>query len=926
MAALSSHKRVFASLMLSAFLSPLSAAELVNLDEQGSGFIATYEHLVVSADAPRGSVEAWRFNVDNVGDASLTNAWMIGYNGGVSFSDMGNWFEITNQGSGFKPDTDVGSTLKFVLQGQGDAFNAADFAIEFENLDPVGNGSFITGYIGVNDWYSPSSGGGFNVTYQCTVDSNIPIEEFIVEFNYSGSGVPTRAWANSYNGDVESGYIGRNGGYAIRSASTGHTPTLKNGDTFQVSLNVQGAGFDSADFDVSCRDAANRAPVADAGADVEIVGGSVISLNGSGSTDEDGDALSYQWVLASQPDSSDVMLEDESSVSPSLSVDQVGTYVIQLVVSDGFLSSEADEVIVTVLASTLAAIPRAVPSSGDAPLRVVFSPDASTDTAIEVYEWDFDGDGTIDRRETVGSNASFIFRESGIYTTTLRVTDSSGNSSTASIVISVGNEPPIVTAEASPSNGEIPLTVSFSASASDTNGIADYSWDFDGDGITDSTTTGSSVSFTYDTEGVFSPSITVTDTLGAASVLQVPSVEVRATPPGSPSVTASAAPSSGTVPLSVSLNASAIGLNGAAVSLWEWDFDGDGEYDQSQTSPAITRTYIAPGRFFARVRLTADNGLSTEDVVEIVVEPTIALSISQDTIDTDLDEVTSVNTVLGGTTTMSVVIENTAGDLVRTLVATTERVGGNYSDVWDGRDNAGGLVGEGQYRAILIYEYDGNTERLDLGLTTGGRQYNPSRTRIPSSFQPYANNPLVIDYTLNGPAEVTAFMGRFNVNTRLLTFFQRDTQGRGTHRITWHGENNEGQLIHPPAGDRFLFGIFAYELPDNAIFVRNRIDISALAAEPPIYTPTGRSQGSEIRFTMSKAGAAEIKINDARSGVTRRTVIVDGLTVGENVWEWDGRDDNRIFVAPGSYRIGVTGNDALGGKSLTQYTLQRIYY
>jgi len=575
---------------------------------------------------------------------------------------------------------------------------------------------------------------------------------------------------------------------------------------------------------------------------------------------------------------------------------------------------------------TLSALPRAVPVSGDAPLLVTFSPDATTNNAIELYQWDFDGDGRIDASDTVGRNFTFTY-QSGTHLPSLTVTDANGDTATATVTISAGNEPPRVTAEASPSNGGVPLNVRFTAVAVDSEGIQDYGWDFDGDGTIDSTSTTPNEQFTYQTEGVFRPILTVRDTLGATTAIQVPSVEVRAGPSGSPTVVASASPSRGSATLGVTLSGAASNLGSAVVSLWEWDIDGDGIYESSSaTSSEINHDYDAPGSFFTRVRITTDTGLQAEDVVEVQVIPSLSLSISQDTINTDLGEVTTIDTTLGGTTNISVIIEDSGGSLVRTLVRTTEREAGIFNDPWDGLNDTGQVVPEGQYRAILLYEFDGTMQRLDLGLTTGGRQYNPRRTRIPSSFQPYANNPLVIDYTLTKPAEVTAFMGRFYANTRLVTFFQRDAQGKGTHRITWHGENSDGQLIHPPAGDRFLFGIWAYDLPDNAIFVQNRIDVSQLNASPPIFTPTGRDTVSDVKFVMSKAGSVEIAINDTVSGLNCRTEIVSGLDEGNNAWQWDGRDDAGNFVSPGSYRIAITGSDASGGKSITQYTLQRVYY
>ena len=57
------------------------------------------------------------------------------------------------------------------------------------------------------------------------------------------------------------------------------------------------------------------------------------------------------------------------------------------------------------------------------------------------YAWDFDADGDVDSRQP---NPSFTYAARGIYDATLRVTDSSGRSASASVRIIVGNTAPVV--------------------------------------------------------------------------------------------------------------------------------------------------------------------------------------------------------------------------------------------------------------------------------------------------------------------------------------------------------------------------------------------------------------------------------------------------------------------------------------------------
>ena len=603
-----------------------------------------------------------------------------------------------------------------------------------------------------------------------------------------------------------------------------------------------------------------------------------------------------------------------------------GPLAVQVAVADTLGNAGTSQFSYTVADQVeLAAYPRAVPSQGEAPLAVTFIPSVITARAVVRYQWDFTGDGVFDRTEVVGSNQSWTYTTPGTFLVTLRITDNTGLQATGTVQVVVGNKAPVVTAEASPSNGAPPLAVTFTATATDSDGIAEYAWDFDGDGTYESTSTTNTASFTYTAAGIFRPAIRVTDRLGAATRLAVPSIEVRVVE-GAPSVAATATPSTGNAPLPVSFNATATDPDGHAITEWAWDFDGDGTFDAvSTTSAAASFRYTAPGTYYARVRATAADGGTGIDVVRVTVNLSLALSLSTDTVDTGVGGSTNVLTTLGGDTEVSLVMEDRAGTLVRTLVPWGLRLSGSYTDAWDGRDAQGAAVPEGEYRAVLLYKLDGVVRRYDLGLTTGGVQSNPPRSSIPSRFSPLAGQPLSINFTLARASEVTAFMGRFNVDTRMVTFFQRQLHGRGTHTLTWNGENADGQLAHPPSGDAFLFGIFAYTLPNNAVFVRSGVHASGVSASPSILDPTGLADDgnpalSQVRFTLNRPGSVELQVYDATTGVELLQRRVAGLQAGQQVVPWDGRDGSGELVGPGRYRLGVTGIDEFGARSMTVFT------
>ncbi len=91
----------------------------------------------------------------------------------------------------------------------------------------------------------------------------------------------------------------------------------------------------------------NQSPTANAGADQNIVTGSVVQLDGSYSSDPEGDPLSFSWTL-SVPVGSSATLSDGSVVDPTFTADVDGAYVATLVVNDGTSDSSPDSATVTV--------------------------------------------------------------------------------------------------------------------------------------------------------------------------------------------------------------------------------------------------------------------------------------------------------------------------------------------------------------------------------------------------------------------------------------------------------------------------------------------------------------------------------------------------------------------------------------------------
>jgi hypothetical protein len=93
----------------------------------------------------------------------------------------------------------------------------------------------------------------------------------------------------------------------------------------------------------------NRTPLAFAGFDRIVHAGTTVQLDGSGSTDPDGNGLSYAWRVVQGSTDLQVDSADDTFPTLSLPLDFSGRVVVELVVSDGAETSDPDWVGLTVL-------------------------------------------------------------------------------------------------------------------------------------------------------------------------------------------------------------------------------------------------------------------------------------------------------------------------------------------------------------------------------------------------------------------------------------------------------------------------------------------------------------------------------------------------------------------------------------------------
>ena len=197
---------------------------------------------------------------------------------------------------------------------------------------------------------------------------------------------------------------------------------------------------------------ANTAGLANAGPDQSVPVGNTVTLNGSGSTDVDGDPLTYSWSIISAPLGSTAVLSNPAAVMPTFVPNVLGSYVIQLLVNDTFVNSAADTVVISVGSSNLPPVANAganqtlaLSATANLDGSASFDPEGS---ALS-YAWTFASKPGLSTTVLVGNTTatpSFVIDVIGTYVIQLIVSDGSLLSAPATVTISTANTPPTANA------------------------------------------------------------------------------------------------------------------------------------------------------------------------------------------------------------------------------------------------------------------------------------------------------------------------------------------------------------------------------------------------------------------------------------------------------------------------------------------------
>lgn len=427
---------------------------------------------------------------------------------------------------------------------------------------------------------------------------------------YSGTVNIPVAFSSAGSTDPDGAIMAYDWNFGDGSTGSGPTPshTYNSTGTFSISLTVTD---DAGDTDTATTTATialgNQPPVADPNGPYTGTAGTPVALDGSGSTDPDGNIVAYNWNFGDG--------SSGSGMTPSHTYAMQGTYNITLTVTDDSGAIDSATTSATIDAANLPPVANPNgPYFGTVNVAVTFDGTGSFDTdgTIVSYAWDF-GDGSTG----MSAAPSHTYTAEGIYNVTLIVTDDGGLTDSAITTATIGapvNQPPLANANG-PYAGTVGLTLTFDSTGSnDPDGsIVAYEWNFG-----DSTTgTGPNPTHTYGAAGTYNVSLTVTDNDGAMDS----STTTATIGIGNQAPIANAnGPYNGTVGNPVQFSSNGSSDPDGTITAYDWDF-GDGT---TETGANPVHTYTTAGSYNITLTVTDDNGARDSNSTSATIAPIIS--------------------------------------------------------------------------------------------------------------------------------------------------------------------------------------------------------------------------------------------------------------------------------------------------------------
>jgi flagellar hook assembly protein FlgD len=261
----------------------------------------------------------------------------------------------------------------------------------------------------------------------------------------------------------------------------------------------------------------------------------------------------------------------------------------------------------------------------------------------------------------------------------------------------------------------------------------------------------------------------------------------------------------------------------------------------------------------------------------------------------------------------------------------------NLSQEWDGLDNAGILVPDGQYIARLVAYDAGTSQSVGMQVSVNVDTSAPvamitsplenanvfndvSIIGMANDTRDFASYQLEVgSYLTQGGGQVLQWQTLVNSTTPKVN----TSLGAITNTNSWEDSQSE---IWP--NGQILIRLTAKDTSGNQTQVvrtvnLNNLEIAGVTAQNRIFQPLG-GQSSTISFDINRSANIIVRIhpelvtrnlypNQTIEDSVVRTIDLGQMAAGNHTVQWDGKDDAGQYVADDVYIFMIEATDAEGG-------------
>ena len=329
-----------------------------------------------------------------------------------------------------------------------------------------------------------------------------------------------------------------------------------------------------------------------------------------------------------------------------------------------------------------------------------------------------------------------------------------------------------------------------------------------------------------------------------------------------------------------------------------------------------------PGTYTVKISAIDDAAFKDEVSRIITLEdsskPVVSdIFVSPNPFNANGDNTVNISYKLSKNSKVTVKIFDDYDELIKTIITNIDQSKGGNSIWWNGKDESGVLVFEGNYKVIInAIDVLGNSSNGGIGEIPVGDILILSNNLItPDPFMAGNNQKATISYTLSKNAVATIIIYD-NQNKPVRIVYSGDAI-KGTNIAVWDGKNLDGNIVEDGV---YTYRIDASDSINNMqtstgtfVVVSSSPEITNVYDSPDPFKADGSL--ATINYTLNKNSYITIEIIDSSNKSIKKIVNNIPINKGVNTSYWNGKDSSNTDLDDGIYTYKISAVDPFSSET-----------